>query len=200
MIDMRSLPQVGITAKLDRRLPEEVRRRIEVGERNNWLFSTSLRHAPACDDFDALLDVARTLNEDYFGDPLTDAEVIKTARSAWRYQEEGRNWVGSTARLMLTKAGLLELAGRSSDAFVLDCLLRLEHAARMTRGENFALDTRAMEAAGTIPGWSRSRFQRAIDMLAQADVLTRVRRGTGRGNPSQFRISNINSASQGSRK
>jgi hypothetical protein len=187
-INTSSLPQIGVTARLDRKLHEDVRRRIEVGERNNWLFGQCLRHAPACDDFVALLDVAQTRNEDYFGEPLGDSEVVKTARSAWRYQEESRNWVGSAARLVVTKTGLLELAALGADALLLACLLRLEHGARMARSETFALDTRAMESADTIPGWSRSRYQRTIKALLEASALTRVRRGTARGDPSQYRI------------
>ena len=36
--------------------------------------------------------------------------------------------------------------------------LRLEHAARIARGETFAISTRDMERANSIPDWSRKNY------------------------------------------
>jgi Bifunctional DNA primase/polymerase, N-terminal/Primase C terminal 1 (PriCT-1) len=61
--------------------------------RNNVLFRKIASDAHYCDDFDALLDRAKTLN-DQFGEPLDDAEVVRTAKSVWKMTVEGRNRFG----------------------------------------------------------------------------------------------------------
>lgn len=52
-----------------------------------------MRHAHRCDDLHALLDVARTRNDE-FCPPLGDDEVAKIATSAWGYTERGNNRFG----------------------------------------------------------------------------------------------------------
>jgi hypothetical protein len=66
---------------------------VRQGERNERLFTIALQAARYCDDFDVLCDVAMTRNAE-FSPPLEDDEVIKVARSAWRYETEGRNYSG----------------------------------------------------------------------------------------------------------
>lgn len=61
--------------------------------RNNVLFRKIASDAHYCDDFDALLDRAKTLN-DQFGEPLDDAEVVRTTKSVWKMTLEGRNRFG----------------------------------------------------------------------------------------------------------
>jgi Primase C terminal 1 (PriCT-1) len=135
------------------RVPEPVRRRIEIGERNNWLFSQCLRHAGSCDDLDTLLDVARTRAEEYFGEPMSDAEIVKTAKSAWGYEQRGENWAGTAARYPITMDELRRLEELGSDATVLAVHLRLgESSSRWTRERwNFASRYRAGVARSTAP-------------------------------------------------
>ncbi len=59
------------------------------------------RIARACDTLDDLLDVAWTFNNT-FVPPLPDAQVVRTARSAWRYEAEDLNWLGGPARAVFT--------------------------------------------------------------------------------------------------
>jgi hypothetical protein len=61
--------------------------------RNDALFRALGREAHHCDNFDHLLNCARTLNKG-FAEPMQDAEVVNTARSVWKMQCEGRNRVG----------------------------------------------------------------------------------------------------------
>jgi hypothetical protein len=63
------------------------------GKRDNWLFKRLLREVRACDDFDTLLDVARTLNAEC-NPPMSDVQVISKAKQAWKYETAGNNWVG----------------------------------------------------------------------------------------------------------
>jgi hypothetical protein len=71
----------------------EIPRMAASSGRNNWLFRQLGREAHYCDDFDALLDRARALNET-FPVSLDDAEVIRLAKSVWKMTTEGRNRFG----------------------------------------------------------------------------------------------------------
>jgi hypothetical protein len=63
------------------------------GERNDKLFRHCMKAAHHVDDFDALLDVARTFNDNCLP-PMEDNEVISTAHSAWNYTARGLNRFG----------------------------------------------------------------------------------------------------------
>ena len=67
--------------------------RIREGARNNTLWEHCMRNAHHCDDFDILVDVARTANNQYLP-PLPDSDVVKAATSAWGYTERGENHFG----------------------------------------------------------------------------------------------------------
>jgi hypothetical protein len=60
------------------------RERIPMGRRNNEFFHRLLWHAPGCDDFNSLRDVAQYQNG-LCDPPLSDVEMVRTAQSAWRY-------------------------------------------------------------------------------------------------------------------
>ncbi|EFI50087.1 bifunctional DNA primase/polymerase [Afipia sp. 1NLS2] len=64
------------------------------GERNKALWWHCMHDAHDCDTFDDLLDVARTFNEDSCIPPLEDEEVVRVARSAWKYTMDGTNRIG----------------------------------------------------------------------------------------------------------
>ena len=62
-------------------------RDVAKGDRNNALWEHCMRAAHHCDDFDALLDVARTSNASFLP-ALMDDEVVKIANSAWTIPDE----------------------------------------------------------------------------------------------------------------
>ena len=97
------------------------------GTRNDRLFKFLLRQAHACDDPDALTDVARSFNHTACLPLLSDTEVLKTARSAWRYQTEGRIWAGGPARVVFTAEDHARL---DPDAFYLIAKLKFSHGGR----------------------------------------------------------------------
>jgi hypothetical protein len=74
-------------------LPREWASMREGGGRNEALFRNLGRAVRHVDDRDQLLDYARTQNEK-FGEPMEDAEVVKVAESVWKMQCEGRNRFG----------------------------------------------------------------------------------------------------------
>src|SRR5690349_5804408 len=53
-----------------------------------------MQQARHCDDFNALLDVARTFNQDSCMPPLAETEVTQTAQSAWGYTGHAQNRFG----------------------------------------------------------------------------------------------------------
>jgi hypothetical protein len=75
-----SLPSISLD------LPQS--KSIIQGQRNNTLWRYCMRQAHYCDDFDALLDVARTRNDDCLL-LLDDGELVKVAESAWGYTVTG---------------------------------------------------------------------------------------------------------------
>src|SRR5262249_14684063 len=90
--DLDRLPvmqNVPVEAWDNSRLVAEVKQ----GQRNSKLFRDCLEAARHCDDFDALCDVARTRNREFLP-PLEDEKVMRTTASAWKYETEGRNYIG----------------------------------------------------------------------------------------------------------
>jgi hypothetical protein len=75
-------------------LSDAVRTQFLEGKRNNKLWAHCMCQAHHCDSFDALLDVARTQNDQANMPPLNDAKVVKITQSAWRYTEKGTNRFG----------------------------------------------------------------------------------------------------------
>ena len=101
-------------------LPSEVKE----GERNNTLFRIVGRGAHQVDDFDQLLDYARTRNSD-FAQPLPDEEVLKVAASVWKMQCEGRNWFGQFGAYVPLE--LSRKLARTPDACALYGVLKAEN-------------------------------------------------------------------------
>jgi hypothetical protein len=92
---------------------------IAIGRRNKSLWEHCMRHARACDDFAALLDVAETFNTQSLIPSLAGDEVEKTARSAWDKTEAGANWFGARS---LTPSGAFPPAKLSCDPYLFTLL------------------------------------------------------------------------------
>lgn len=182
---LRRLPHLNTRALLGVKSLSE-HRAISQGQRNEWLFGQCLKHAHHCDDFDDLLDVARTRNSECEPE-LGDAEVVRVARSAWSYTERGLNFSGGKGAVILSREEIETLGRlRRGDALALVLRLRLEHSARVMRGETFALSTTALEMANTINGWSRQNYRTAIKEAISSEWLRVVRSAPGQ--PSQYTL------------
>jgi hypothetical protein len=83
------------------------------GERNDTLFQHCRSSVNYCDTLDQLLDVARTWADGRLAAPMSDAEIVKTATSAWRYREGRKRVMQSiiTAPAFSTLATKPELLG-----------------------------------------------------------------------------------------
>jgi hypothetical protein len=104
--------------------------RVSQGGRNNALFRFCMRQALHCDDFDSLLDCARTWN-DGFLPPLADDEVFKVARSAWNYTERGENRFGQTGAWFPTEEAN-SLITTDPDGFIVLAFLRVNNGPEST--------------------------------------------------------------------
>ena len=80
---------------------------------------------------------------------LSNDALISTAKSAWRYEKEGRNLVGCGQSVVTPHSVIDELIGENQDAFLLLTLLQRHHW-----GRSFALANAMAEQLG----WSRERF------------------------------------------
>ena len=138
--DLANLPPIHVVLddlRAEARIPE--------GKRNNTIFRFALEQARHCDTFDALLDVMRTRNMDC--EPqLADDVIISTAKSAWRYEQEGRNLVGRGRSVVTPHAVIDELIGESQDAFVLLTLLQRHHWGRSFVLANAMADQLGLDA------------------------------------------------------
>jgi len=167
------------------RLPKEIaaanENGIRKGTRNNWVFKRLLREAGFVDDFDALLDVARTLNM-HCMPQLSDAEVFSTTKSVWGYQLSGNNWVGRKARASTDRDEILSLSGFPPGAHLL-MLLRVSH---LREGERFAID---QTKTASVLHWNRNTVRTAIQFLLRTGHLNRVYRGgKGKNDPHLYEL------------
>ena len=158
------------------------------GARNNTLFCFLLRQVRTCDTLDDLVDVARTFNSNCIP-PMLDAQVVKTARSAWQFEDEDRNWLGGPARATFTVNDIDRLAAKP-DAFALFAKLKVTHLARRNP---FALDARAMYRDNVMPGWSRNRYMATTNWLVESGDLVRVHQGGKRPRDPSFYVLSIRS-------
>jgi Bifunctional DNA primase/polymerase, N-terminal/Primase C terminal 1 (PriCT-1) len=146
------------------------------GGRNNTLWRHCMRSARYCDNLDALLDVARTRNEDFLP-PLTESEVVKTARSAWDYTQRGQNRFGRPGVFFEAKEAT-DLICSDPDAFMLLAFLLANNGPAST----------FMAANGLAEplGWSRKRLARTRRRLEGA-YIKMVRRPTTFKGPAMYR-------------
>jgi Bifunctional DNA primase/polymerase, N-terminal/Primase C terminal 1 (PriCT-1) len=141
------------------------------GRRNKSLFRYALFHARYVDDEETLLDVTRTENENACVPELPDEEIVRLVRSAWKIQQEGRNFVGGKV-VPVTFTEIDRLAFHSPDAFALLMVLRRCHNCR----KEFALG----KAMASKLGWSLPRFRAARARLEEDRYITCLHPG-GRG-------------------
>lgn len=122
-----------------------------VGMRNDALWRHAMQHAPHCDSFDDVLDVARTFNTAQCARPLDDAEVIRTAQSAWDYTVAGQNRIGRPGAF-LSVAAVNSMVG---DVYRM-ALITWLRAHEMPNAKFMVADGLA-----AVLGWPREQFQGA---------------------------------------
>lgn len=168
--DLGALPRMRLPSVR----PQTVGRKrglVSEGSRNDYLFYFAMVQARHTDDQATLLDVVQTENENACNPALTEKEVEGIARSAWRYQVEGRNFVG-TKQIFASSGEIEDLATSCPDALALLMILRSHHR----KGSAFVL---AKAMAPTL-GWTIPRFRQARAELENSGLIRCLNRG-GRG-------------------
>ena len=115
--DLERLPTIALRGR-----SEQKRRRKPVaaeGERNNKLFRRCAEQALYCDTLEDLVDVAKTFNANCVP-PLSDAEVVKTATSAWKWTLDGTRRHGMVS---VPRPAIEALARNPDGLALLTCLL-----------------------------------------------------------------------------
>lgn len=154
--------------------------RIPKGRRGNWLLQRALRLVRSCNSLDELIDELRAENQFCFP-PKSDPKVIKTANSAWRYEQDGNNWVGQEHRALIFESEFNRL-GEKPDAVTLLIKLRLAHASRQ---EGFVL----ANALAKNFGWGLPRFRYAKAALVETGLLICAHEGgEGPHDPPSFKF------------
>ena len=178
--DLTRLPRIGGLARPDTIISYDGAPRRDVGgdcKRNVSLWRACMRRAPKCGTFDDLLDFARSHNQE-FRPPLDDAEVVKTANSAWGYTERGENWFGREQEARIDRDTVKKLVG-DPDAALLLMTIKLHHEG----AEEFVL---AKAMAGGL-GICVQRFLGARSRIEKMGLIRCIRRGgKGKNTPPIF--------------
>ena len=159
--DLERLPTIALRGR-----SEQKRRREPVaaeGERNNKLFRHCADQALYCDTLEDLVDVAKTFNANCVP-PLGDAEVLRTARSAWKWTLGGKERHGMVS---VPRPAIEVLAPQHPDALALLTIL----AARNGRNSTFWV---ANGMAGEHVGLTVPRLARARNELLKLKIIKRV--------------------------
>lgn len=138
---------------------------VQPGQRNQSLWRWCMAQARCCDDIAALVDAAATW-ANAFPDPLSAGEIERCAKSAWRYESTGRNYLGLKKPQLTEGDFIMDTLIDNPDAFMLHYLFQRWHGNR----SSFAIAPTAMSAARN-PPWHRSRIERARDVLIERGYL-----------------------------
>ena len=141
---------------------------IHQGERNDALFRWCMREARHCDDAAALVDAAATW-ADGMPSRLPAREIEKTAISAWKYEAQGRNFIGMHRPIVTENDKNMEMLADAPDAYFLLGLFQRFH----TNRREFAIAPAAM-AASRNPAWGHERIRRARSVLVGRGLLIEV--------------------------
>lgn len=159
---------------------------VQRGARNNALFRHLLVAARDCQSEADLAAEALRRNADLAEpEPLND--VLRTARSVWRYKDQGTLIVPGGPPAVLVLASVIDdLAMSDPDAFALWSWLRRQH--ENLRPE-FALSIRATAAS---VGWTERRLRAARGVLLERGLLVQVNQGGDHdGDAARFRLGGV---------
>jgi hypothetical protein len=160
---------------------------IKKGHRNKALFSIGMRLVKEAHSLERLLEMLGSENE-LLEEPLSEAELRSIAESCRRYEESGKNLVGTAGAEVVHREDRDRFEG-NADALMLWLYLRFEHAPRDRRGEAFAVAPRAMQTHSVIPGWGIKRYRSALAANCRLGIIECIYRGgSGPHDPSLYRF------------
>jgi len=162
-------PMVGIESTVTAPVPAKFAGMREGDGRNRALWERCMWAGHDC-TLDRMMDIAREANK-LFKEPMMDAEVVKVATSAWRYDVAGLNFF-TRPRITLDHDVFDSLGVENPDALFLFLKLKRYHGGN----DSFVLS----KAMATSLGWGYPRFYAARALL-ERDRLIRCIKPGGRG-------------------
>ncbi|MBS0242355.1 MAG: bifunctional DNA primase/polymerase [Proteobacteria bacterium] len=152
------------------------------GSRGLWLNDRLCRDAPWCETCEALLDCGLSHNQalvSYGLEPLSIKEVTERVAAVWRDVEAGKIVRMHKQRATMRANGneidlLMKGYGNGAEAFALLGKLRVEHGARVSRGEAFVIAIEAMVRAKIMGNWSARKYREARETLIDAGFVRLV--------------------------
>jgi hypothetical protein len=186
---IKTLPPLLSDNPIDQSL--SVSAKIPVGSRfKEVFFPKAIEYAPAIDSEQELFENLRSLVDLECEDPetVTDSEIWSVAKWAWDKRLKNELWGGekSVAKIYDHEVDLLLSRPNGTDGLAL--LYKLHHFHAVHPGKRFALCTRSMAEANTIPGWSEWKFRKAKDALLQAGLISQVKKGGGYAGPNLYQL------------
>jgi hypothetical protein len=161
------------------------------GERGIKLLRIAQELAPDAPDKATLLGQMLLINQQLCIPPATEARVRSAVNSAWKYQQEDRNFAKTGPQVFHPFDEIKTLMGipGGGNAYFLLGMLRM----RYFRGEPFAISPRAMAREDVMAGWSEREYRAARELLVELGCLIEVRPG-GRGprDPALFNLGRKN--------
>ncbi|SFD67398.1 bifunctional DNA primase/polymerase [Roseivivax sediminis] len=139
------------------------------GARNVSLWRWCMTEARHCEDVEALSAAAAAWNGALIA-PLSAREVEQCARSAWKYEAAGRNFIGLKKPQLTNGDRIMDGLIDHPEAYALYLLFQRWHGNR----NSFAIAPTAMSSAGS-PPWPRRRIESARDILLERGFLAEVR-------------------------
>jgi hypothetical protein len=159
---IRNLPPMRgideLLGKIENPKPLLTGERIREGNRNSILWRECMRFAKTAQSVYDVIAFAKEYNEAHMEPPLMEMEVIEIAKSAWRNEERGTNYFGSSM-VICQPAIIHELVKESPDALALLMEARSLHWEK----ERFYLANAMAESLG----WNEKRFTRARRKLVE---------------------------------
>lgn len=163
------------------------------GIRDDAVFRRAMAEAPQAKSEGELNASMQRFNIEFCSPPIPARQVQEKVRSAWGYEQRGKNWIGHGRGGVVVNAAVIDdLLGRrhGEDALALLMKLKRIHGAR---AEPFAICCKAMARERVIAGWNdHRRYTRARKVLEDLDLIVCVspasRDTDGRRTPALYRL------------
>jgi hypothetical protein len=147
---------------------------VRIGQRNKLIFNDCMRRAPYLDSLQALIAEAIDYYENYCDRslPMEEQELVKIAKSAWRYTVNGDNRFGQHGFWAPT-SDFADMVLKDSDAFALLAYLRMmnNRYSRFMIANGLAISF----------DWSRKRLAAARDRLLELKYIELSRTASSHG-------------------
>lgn len=161
------------------------------GMRNIALFDYLRSLASPRSSLEEMIEAGQRLNAE-FAEPLSDAELMRTASSVWTYKQQGRLILPNNPAVVVRLPLLDAFVVSASEPNTTDALLLWLELVRQHSGadrDSFAVCPKAMARDRVIGRWSAARIRKARNRLLEMGRLEVAREGSAvPGNRFEYRL------------